>query len=333
MWGVRLAQKVLLSTLLAGALANSPAALGADTRVIASGVSVDGVDLSGLTVDAASQKLLGTLVPPLNRNIVVGAAGRVYRLAPGQTHLSVDGPTTARRAYYAGQSAGGAPVSVVLAVRHSHQAVAGFVARVAQRAYMAPRNATATITLTHIYLHHSQPGHLVDRAPLARAIDAAIDSPSADRVFHVKVRPIQSALTATRLAQQYTTVITVDRAHFRLRLFKRLRVVVTYPIAVGRAGLQTPTGTYHVLEREVNPPWHVPNSPWAGALAGQTIPPGPDDPIVARWLGLGGGVGIHGTNEPFSIGSAASHGCIRMLVPDVIALYPRVPLGTAVYIQ
>ncbi len=133
--------------------------------------------------------------------------------------------------------------------------------------------------------------------------------------------------------RQYATVVTIDRDHFRLRLFKQFHVVASYPIAVGMAGLETPTGIYHVQEREVNPSWHVPNSPWAGSLAGQTIPPGPNDPIVARWLGLGGGVGIHGTNEPFSIGSRASHGCIRMLVPDVFALYPRVPLGTTVYIR
>ena len=85
-------------------------------------------------------------------------------------------------------------------------------------------------------------------------------------------------------------MVTVDRNHFRLRLFKRLRIAASYPIAVGRAGLETPAGIYHVQERQVNPSWHVPNASWAGSLAGQVIPPGPNDPIVARWLGLGGGV-------------------------------------------
>jgi lipoprotein-anchoring transpeptidase ErfK/SrfK len=76
----------------------------------------------------------------------------------------------------------------------------------------------------------------------------------------------------------------------------------------------------------------VPNSAWAGSLAGQTIPPGPADPLKARWLGIFSGAGIHGTDETWSIGQAVSHGCVRMSIPDVIELYPRVPVGTPIYI-
>ena len=71
---------------------------------------------------------------------------------------------------------------------------------------------------------------------------------------------------------------------------------------------------------------------WAGSLAGRTIPPGPQDPIKARWMGIFNGAGIHGTEELSSLGSAASHGCIRMAIPDVEALYDQVSIGTPVYI-
>ncbi len=78
----------------------------------------------------------------------------------------------------------------------------------------------------------------------------------------------------------------------------------------------------------------MPNSPWAGSLQGQVIPGGaPNNPLKARWLGVNGSVGIHGTAEEWSIGSRASHGCIRMRVADVVDLYPRVPLGTPVLIK
>ena len=107
----------------------------------------------------------------------------------------------------------------------------------------------------------------------------------------------------------------------------------TYPIAVGMAGLETPAGRYAIQDKQVNPAWHVPNSAWAGSLAGQTIPGGaPDNPLKARWLGIANGVGIHGTAEGWSIGTRASHGCIRMHVSDVEDLYPRVPIGTPVLI-
>jgi lipoprotein-anchoring transpeptidase ErfK/SrfK len=101
---------------------------------------------------------------------------------------------------------------------------------------------------------------------------------------------------------------------------------------VGQAGLETPAGQYTIDDKQVNPSWHVPDSPWAGDLAGQVIPPGPEDPIKARWMGFYSGAGIHGTDEVSSLGTAASHGCVRMAIPDVIALYPQVPLGTPIYI-
>jgi lipoprotein-anchoring transpeptidase ErfK/SrfK len=83
----------------------------------------------------------------------------------------------------------------------------------------------------------------------------------------------------------------------------------------------------------VNPSWHVPNSPWAGALAGKVIPPGPQDPIKARWMGIAGGAGIHGTSDIGSLGTAASHGCIRMAIPDVVELFDKVQVGTPVFIS
>jgi lipoprotein-anchoring transpeptidase ErfK/SrfK len=107
--------------------------------------------------------------------------------------------------------------------------------------------------------------------------------------------------------------VTIDRGGFRLRLFKRLRYDRSYPIAVGAAGYDTPTGLFNVISKQVNPAWHAPNRPWAGSYAGA--------------------VGIHGTAEPWSLGTRASHGCIRMLVSDVIDLYPRVPLGAPVLIR
>jgi lipoprotein-anchoring transpeptidase ErfK/SrfK len=80
-------------------------------------------------------------------------------------------------------------------------------------------------------------------------------------------------------------------------------------------------------------PWSVPNSPWAGALAGKVIPGGaPDNPIKARWLGIYDGAGIHGTDQTSSLGTAASHGCIRMSIPEVKELYAQVPVRTPVYI-
>ena len=96
----------------------------------------------------------------------------------------------------------------------------------------------------------------------------------------------------------------------------------------------TPSGRFSSTSKQVNPTWSVPNSPWAGELQGTTVAGGSAaNPLKARWMGIANGVGIHGTAQEYSIGSRASHGCIRMRVADVIDLFRRVPVGTPVLIQ
>ena len=105
----------------------------------------------------------------------------------------------------------------------------------------------------------------------------------------------------------------------------------TYSVAPGRPAYPTPTGSFVIISKVVNPTWTPPNSPWAAGAV--PIGPGTDDPLQARWMGLSTpGVGIHGTNEPWTVGTHASHGCIRMRVPDVKDLFNRVFIGTPVQI-
>ena len=107
----------------------------------------------------------------------------------------------------------------------------------------------------------------------------------------------------------------------------------TYTVAVGTAEYPTPTGEYVVQTKQVNPAWSVPKSEWAGSLAGQVIPGGdPRNPLVARWIGFNGSVGFHGTASSGSLGSAASHGCVRMAPADVIDLFKRVDVGTPILV-
>ena len=106
-----------------------------------------------------------------------------------------------------------------------------------------------------------------------------------------------------------------------------------YEIAIGKQGYTTPAGVYEIETKAVNPAWHAPDEEWAGKFAGKIVPPGsPDNPIKARWIEFYNGACIHGTDDVASIGTAASHGCIRMTIPDVIELYNRIPIGTPVYI-
>ena len=103
-------------------------------------------------------------------------------------------------------------------------------------------------------------------------------------------------------------------------------------MATGQAIYPTPRGTFHIVVKWKNPWWYPPvQDDWAKGL--QPVPPGPSNPLGTRWMGLSvPGVGIHGTDEPSSIGYSASHGCIRMQVPDAEWLFDHVSIGTTVHI-
>ena len=123
--------------------------------------------------------------------------------------------------------------------------------------------------------------------------------------------------------------IFINQSRFSLVLDRPGKEPIRYSIATGSSAYPTPVGDFIIKEKVMHPTWLPPKSPWAANA--KPIPPGPANPLGTRWLGFNwGGVGIHGTNAPWSIGSAASHGCIRMRVPEVEALYELVQVGTPV---
>jgi hypothetical protein len=309
-----------------GARAGAP---GAPPR-IAFGVSAGGVDLSGLTVRAAAARLDAALLPALKATLFLTVSGRTYHLTTRRAGLRLNSRRTARRALAARPGV----ASVPLALTHSRRVVRAFAERVARRVGHPARDARLRITLRRLLRRPGRPGRALPLTATARRIDAALADPRAPRLLRARLVTVRPRIRARDLPRVYRAVLTVDRRRFRLRLFKRLRLRRKFPIAVGMAGLATPRGLYAVTSKQVNPAWHVPLSPWAGALGGQVIPGGaPNNPLKARWLGLADGIGIHGTAEDWSIGKRASHGCIRMHVRDVKALYRQVPLGTPVLIR
>jgi lipoprotein-anchoring transpeptidase ErfK/SrfK len=116
--------------------------------------------------------------------------------------------------------------------------------------------------------------------------------------------------------------IVVSLEDRKLALVENGQTVKVYTVAVGKPSTPSPVGTFTIERRVENPTYHH---------NGKTIPPGPGNPVGTRWMGLSiKGYGIHGTNEPKSIGKAASHGCIRMAKADLEELYPQVAAGDTV---
>jgi lipoprotein-anchoring transpeptidase ErfK/SrfK len=219
-------------------------------------------------------------------------------------------------------------------VTYSGVTVKRFVRRVKRAVNRAPRDADVSFHTASLPAIPSRPGLRLDARRLRASVENALDSLGGGRSVRGHVKVVQPKITTAELADRYPKVVTVDRANFQLRLFKNLKLAKTYKIAVGQVGLETPSGVYNVQNKAIDPAWHVPEREWAGELAGKVIPGGvPENPLKSRWLGIYDGAGIHGTAEEASLGSAASHGCIRMAVKDVEELYDEVPVQTPVYIQ
>jgi len=341
--------KILLGAVIALALL-SGAAWGYDrsqAETVAQGVRVSGVDLGGLDRRAATKKLTESLAPRLSHNVEVEAGGRKFYLSPARAGVSYDFAAAVDQAVSIGRtgwigrrvwrslSGEQANASVPASVTVSEPKIRAFAKRVAARADHPVVQAHLEYGPDSVKPVNGTPGVLVRTSALASAVTAAFQEPGDGAAVKVSapVREVQPAGGTKGLADRYPTVVTVSRSGYRLYLFKHLKLVRTFPVAVGMAGLETPAGLYSVQDKQTNPVWHVPNSAWAGALAGKSIPPGPDNPIKARWMGVTASVGIHGTSAADSLGSAASHGCIRMAPVDVIWLYDQVPLGTPVYIS
>ena len=125
--------------------------------------------------------------------------------------------------------------------------------------------------------------------------------------------------------------IVILRGSNRLLFFDDAKLVRWFGVATGQASYPTPLGDYEIVTLQRNPWWYPPPSGWAADS--EPVPPRPGNPLGTRWMGISAPyVGIHGTPDAASIGYSASHGCIRMRIPDAEWLFRRVEVGTPVFI-
>jgi lipoprotein-anchoring transpeptidase ErfK/SrfK len=296
---------------------------------IGDGVRVGGVDVGGMSADEARPRLARILAPVVRRPVTLTYRSKRYVLRPDKAGVRLDAAGTVQAAL---DSDGG---EVAPRVQYSRAKLEAFIGRVAKRVDRPARDADIDMRNGKLIRRHARNGVEVRRAQLLTALVAQVTRPAASRSLKVPVKVVERPdRTLDDLARRYATVIGIDRDRKVLRLYKRLRLDRRYTIAVGRQGLESKPGRYKIQEKIVNPAWHVPNSAWAGSLAGQTIPANdPRNPLVARWMGYHDGEGIHGTKDIASLGEQASHGCIRMSPKAVKELFREVKVGTPVFLQ
>ena len=312
---------------------------------IAPGVTVNGIPVGGLHAGAARVRLRERLLDPLRRPMVVRHVERNFRLTADQARLRVDVEASVQQALAASRA--GDPFSrtwreingnrvehdVDARVSYSRKSVKRLVARVGKALNRDAVDADIDIDADGVDVRRAKEGRSLNARRLERQLHRRLIDFDGRRSVTAQTAAVAPSVTDEELEDRYPAVLIVDRRAFTLTLYKRLKPAKRYEVAVGKVGMETPRGLYQIQNKAINPAWHVPDSEWAGDLAGKVIEPDdPKNPIKARWMGIYDGAGIHGTDADESIGSAASHGCIRMRIPEVIELYEDVPVNAPVYI-
>ncbi|NLT04928.1 MAG: L,D-transpeptidase family protein [Solirubrobacterales bacterium] len=332
---------VLVAMLIGGAVGVYAYDSSRDDK-IAEGVTIGGVPVGGLTADQARNRIERAVAARIEQPIAVAHGKTRFTLSAEDAGVEADVDGMVDAAVAASReggilsrvardiTGGQEDIEVSVSATYSPKAAGDLVRRVAENVDREPQDAT--LDFPSLDAVKEQDGLAVRRRALRQAVGAALLSP-AERTVQVPVKRTKPAVTTAELAKQYPTVLVADHASFELRLYKGLELEKTYTVAFGAQGYDTPRGLFEIANKAVDPVWTVPNSDWAGDLAGQVIPGGvPENPLKARWLGIYDGVGIHGTDDIGSLGTAASHGCIRMSVTDVTDLYDRVEVGAPIYI-
>jgi lipoprotein-anchoring transpeptidase ErfK/SrfK len=288
-----------------------------EPTTIAPGVTISGVDVGGLSSDQAFAAVTASFARPL---ILVVPRHRLA-LAPARI-----GAMAAVKAAVARALTAPADTQLKLRVILNRKGAQRYLDALAKRFNWKPVDSRLLLRNLRPVITKEQAGRSLREVRAMGAIFTALVT---------NTRP-EIALQFTELKPSVTRgsfgpIIVIRRGSNRLYLYKGMRFQRLFGVATGQSAYPTPLGNWHIVVKWRNPWWYPPNSPWAKGE--KPVPPGPGNPLGTRWMGLSAsGVGIHGTPDDTSIGYSASHGCIRMHIPDAEWLFNHVTIGTPVFI-
>jgi lipoprotein-anchoring transpeptidase ErfK/SrfK len=315
------------------------ARVSASSGRILAGIKVGGVDVGGMTRAEAVAAVKATTEPRLRRGVLVVAGDKRWPVTPAGLGHGADVERAVDRAlagpelsWYADfwHRLTNRPVthSVDIALASDDAKVARFVRALAPKLAIAPTDAAVKLVDGKVVKQRAKDGRVLDVEASAGRLAKALAGNG--RKVKLVTRPVRPKVTADKLGK----TIEVNLSTNRLTFYDGLKARKVYPVATGQPSFPTPQGSWKVVYKRMNPTWTNPAPDGWGAGMPASIPPGPGNPLGTRAMALNAsGILIHGTYASYSIGHYASHGCIRMLLSDVEALYPQVPEGTPVLIH
>jgi lipoprotein-anchoring transpeptidase ErfK/SrfK len=311
--------KTLAALICSAGLACAAAPASTPAHLIAHGVTVSGVRVGGLTAEPARERIDASLTRPIRISTPRGA--RTIDPARAGAVADVDAALTSALAALPGRK-------VTVPVEYSSERAAGIVSDLAAEFDTPAVDATVTgADAAGPQFTPPKEGVAVDRRTMGAAIGELLRS--GDRA---PLTLLTRVVAPKRTIAGFGPVVVVNRGANTLRLYNGRQLVRTFRVATGQSIYPTPSGLWRIVDKQRNPWWYPPTyDAWAKGL--KPVPPGPSNPLGTRWMGLNApGVGIHGTDAPTSIGYSASHGCIRMQVPEAEWLFEHVRVGTTVVI-
>ncbi len=293
-------------------------------KTIVAGVTIGGTLVGGLTraealrlVRQRFQRTLPLVVSPTRRiKVTAKELGVVAALDKAiRTAVSV------RREGFR------VPLSVTIQERRLER----FVARLARELEREPVDATLRLNGLVPAAVASKPGRALNQVLARRAIRRQLKTHDRDPL-QLPFRDVPAVVRDS----EFDDVIVIRRESRKLYLYEHvpsgMKLRRVFRVATGQSAYPTPIGRFEVVVKQRDPWWYPPQtSAWAKGK--EPVPPGPGNPLGTRWMGISAPyVGIHGTPDASSIGYSASHGCVRMFIPEVEWLFERVDVGTPVFI-
>jgi lipoprotein-anchoring transpeptidase ErfK/SrfK len=287
--------------------------------VLATGVSVAGVDVGGRSSESARALVRDAFSQPVR----IRYGTETWDVSPHSLGVQSSVDEAVARALAAAPGA-----AVKLRVAFSRRTIRAYVRYLNGRYSEQPTDARLVgANGMRPVIAEGTPGRRVARWLMEARIARALRSPGL-RTIDLATKPVAPEVTR----RGYGPIVVVGRTSHRLRFFDGPKRVREFGVATGQSQYPTPLGTFTIATKQRNPWWiPPPDSEWAADA--KPIPPGPGNPLGTRWMGLDRFlIGIHATPDAASIGYSASHGCVRMRIPDAEWLFEKVDVGTPVLI-
>lgn len=308
----------------------------ASSGKIFNGITIDGKPVGGMSREEATEFVTNNVVGPLEQPIVLYCDKNEFALNPKDIDISFDVQGMVNTAYYSGVnqnilsrmykrfSGEELKKDVPLMMKYDQEALQNYINTVAAELECPAKSASIKLSEGKPVINYAQYGATVNKEKTIDALMTAL--PTGNRRVAIVQETVEPEITDDDIKY----IVVVSLSEHMLRLYMHEELIYSFTAAVGSPEYPTPTGKFYIVSKEKDPIWIPPKSDWAKDQ--EPIPPGPGNPLGPYWMNLGGGVGIHSTPDPSSLGYSVSHGCIRLSEWSAMKLFEAVNVGTPVYI-